>query len=204
VRHRPGPDRHPARKPLRSTLFPLAAAAALLAPLPLHAAPVLNPANGHYYEVVWPGRVLTWEEAHDEAAASTYLGMQGYLATITSAEEQAFIEHLLEDFLEQFPVANHTNFFLAVVTPPRKGSGAGLRALKRAPSSGKEALMAVPSPAPTSLGRPFRAAPCNRTTRAAPTLSDHRVQHGTRWAVHVERFRTGPASLHRGVLPDRA
>ena len=45
--------------------------------------------NGHYYEFV--SDVTTWDAAEAAAAASSYLGLDGYLATVTSAEEQAFI-----------------------------------------------------------------------------------------------------------------
>jgi hypothetical protein len=44
------------------------------------------PSTGHYYEyVVDIG--ITWTNARDVAAARTYFGLEGYLATITSAEE---------------------------------------------------------------------------------------------------------------------
>ncbi|WP_171013797.1 lectin-like protein [Chitinivorax sp. B] len=46
-------------------------------------------ANGHWYEFV--SAPVNWETAKNNAAASTYLGMTGYLATIISAEEQNFI-----------------------------------------------------------------------------------------------------------------
>ena len=49
-----------------------------------------NPGNGHFYQFVnVPGD--TWFQARDAAAASTYLGLKGYLATITSASEETFI-----------------------------------------------------------------------------------------------------------------
>ncbi|MBU2927128.1 T9SS type B sorting domain-containing protein [Winogradskyella psychrotolerans] len=44
------------------------------------------PSTGHYYFYVSnPG--ITWTEARDAAAAQTYFGLQGYLATLTSEEE---------------------------------------------------------------------------------------------------------------------
>ncbi|NVK02375.1 MAG: tandem-95 repeat protein, partial [Oceanospirillaceae bacterium] len=45
--------------------------------------------NGHFYEVV--ETLSTWTEAKALAESRTFYGMQGYLATITSAEENAFI-----------------------------------------------------------------------------------------------------------------
>ena len=49
-----------------------------------------NPGNGHFYQFVGaPGD--TWFQARDAAAASTYLGLKGYLATLTSASENAFV-----------------------------------------------------------------------------------------------------------------
>lgn len=54
---------------------------------------VANPENGHFYEFV--GGTFTWTEARDAAAASTYLGMQGYLATVTSEAENNFLANTL-------------------------------------------------------------------------------------------------------------
>lgn len=58
----------------------------------VYAQPILNPANGHYYERIDFDGYPTWYEARDYAASLSYMGMQGHLVTITSAEEQAFIE----------------------------------------------------------------------------------------------------------------
>ena len=46
--------------------------------------------TGHYYEVV--SATKTWRQAKALAAASTYKGLTGYLVTITSAGENAFIK----------------------------------------------------------------------------------------------------------------
>lgn len=45
--------------------------------------------NGHYYELILA--TLDWDEARDAAAASSFRGSAGYLATVTSAEEQQFL-----------------------------------------------------------------------------------------------------------------
>jgi uncharacterized repeat protein (TIGR01451 family)/uncharacterized repeat protein (TIGR02543 family) len=46
--------------------------------------------NGHFYEFVSsPG--ITWDAASTAASARRYFGLQGYLATVTSAAENAFI-----------------------------------------------------------------------------------------------------------------
>lgn len=44
------------------------------------------PSTGHYYFYV-ANSGITWIEARDAAAAQTYFGLQGYLATLTSQEE---------------------------------------------------------------------------------------------------------------------
>lgn len=44
------------------------------------------PSNGHYYLYI-PNVGITWSAAKAAAQVSTYYGLQGYLATITSAEE---------------------------------------------------------------------------------------------------------------------
>ncbi|MDR3307371.1 MAG: InlB B-repeat-containing protein, partial [Coriobacteriales bacterium] len=52
-----------------------------------------DPTNGreHYYEQVDDYSGLTWLEAYNAAKAHTYNGLQGYLITLTSQEEQDFI-----------------------------------------------------------------------------------------------------------------
>ena len=45
----------------------------------------------HWYEVVAPRGGITWDEAHAAAASAG-----GYLATITSAEENAFVFSLVD------------------------------------------------------------------------------------------------------------
>ncbi|WP_290824908.1 T9SS type B sorting domain-containing protein [Flavobacterium sp.] len=44
------------------------------------------PSNGHYYEYV-PSLGITWTNAKAAAALKTFYGLQGYLATITAADE---------------------------------------------------------------------------------------------------------------------
>jgi|GEM_PF-494699 len=54
-----------------------------------------NPDNGHYYQLINNGSNISWTDARDAAATSTYFGMQGYLVTITSEEENNFIADLI-------------------------------------------------------------------------------------------------------------
>lgn len=44
------------------------------------------PSNGHYYQYI-PNLGITWTNAKAAAQLSTYYGLQGYLATITAADE---------------------------------------------------------------------------------------------------------------------
>ncbi|MGM9514191.1 PEP-CTERM sorting domain-containing protein [Roseateles sp. DB2] len=67
----------------------LALALALVAAGAAHAAPVYNAANGHYYEYF--ADAVTAEQAFTLAAAKSYLGMNGYLTTITSKDENTFV-----------------------------------------------------------------------------------------------------------------
>lgn len=50
--------------------------------------------NGHYYEYI-SGTTLTWTQAKNAAAGKTYFGLKGYLVTVTSAGEQAFVSDKL-------------------------------------------------------------------------------------------------------------
>lgn len=52
------------------------------------------PVTGHFYEYVHAVDIW-WSQARDAAAARTYFGLQGYLATILSAEENAFANEKL-------------------------------------------------------------------------------------------------------------
>lgn len=56
----------------------------------VYAQPILNPVNGHYYELIGDPS-MTWSQARDIAAGRSFMGMQGYLATITSFAEQGFV-----------------------------------------------------------------------------------------------------------------
>jgi hypothetical protein len=53
-------------------------------------------ATGHYYEFV-DALDMNWETALAAAAARTHFGLRGYLATVTSAEENAFIQSRIPD-----------------------------------------------------------------------------------------------------------
>lgn len=65
---------------------------ALSASFTITGATVLNPENGHYYRLL--SEPLTWPQAKAKAESLSYAGGQGYLATITSASEQAFVSSI--------------------------------------------------------------------------------------------------------------
>ena len=54
------------------------------------AAVAYDPGNGHFYEYV-PSTNVLWSTARTNALAASYLGMTGYLATVTSQQENDFI-----------------------------------------------------------------------------------------------------------------
>ncbi|MBR5778569.1 MAG: hypothetical protein IKY22_08920, partial [Bacteroidales bacterium] len=56
---------------------------------------IYNAENGHYYEYV--AGTVTWQNAYNAAKNTTYLGMQGYLATITSLAENRFMTALVSE-----------------------------------------------------------------------------------------------------------
>ena len=47
-----------------------------------------------YYEYV-PGEAYSWSKANDAASASSFLGVNGHLATVTSAGENDFLQGLI-------------------------------------------------------------------------------------------------------------
>ncbi len=69
--------------------FGLALSVTLCAAMPASAAVVVYGGNGHGYEFI--SNAVSYDAALAAASASSYLGQQGYLATVTSAGEQAFI-----------------------------------------------------------------------------------------------------------------
>ncbi|MDW8107142.1 MAG: lectin-like protein [Armatimonadota bacterium] len=79
----------------RSTAFTWVITGILLTlAAPVAAQPVCWSANGHYYEAV-SARNISWSSARTAAEGRSYAGRRGYLATITSAEENAFVWSLL-------------------------------------------------------------------------------------------------------------
>lgn len=65
--------------------------------------------NDHWYEVIWPdlGKIK-WTTANSLASSSTHLGQTGYLATITSAGEQTFLNDLNAAYATASPFHNST------------------------------------------------------------------------------------------------
>jgi hypothetical protein len=58
---------------------------------------VFNPDNGHVYQAVYVDGGIDWADANAAAEASSYGGADGYLATITSEEEDEFIRARLSN-----------------------------------------------------------------------------------------------------------
>lgn len=89
--------------------------------------PVQWSGNGHYYQRILqggetPGFGLSWGAARDGAAAMTYLGVQGHLATIISQGENDFIRASFGG------IAAFTGIWIAAVEPANDGTwtwGAG-------------------------------------------------------------------------------
>ena len=57
--------------------------------------PVLLTDTGHYYEHI--SGVFNWADAQSDAQARTFNGVHGYLATVTSSVENAFLGILAND-----------------------------------------------------------------------------------------------------------
>lgn len=72
----------------------LGALAAIGATSVAQAAPTQWAGNGHYYEVVRD--TLSWQDALAAAQAASFMGMQGYLVTLTSAGENDFVSSLAD------------------------------------------------------------------------------------------------------------
>ena len=139
---------------------------------------LFNPANGHSYEFVDAGGNITWLAAKAAAASRSLFGMQGYLATVTSASENAFIQTKL--------VAQ--GWMGPRMTParaPAKATGFGPRARKPASSSGRAWVEAAAS-----------STACTTTgTRVNPTiLAAARISRSSTWTGIGTTCPTAPAS----------
>lgn len=75
---------------IKKTSGAVACLAVLFSPLAATAAPIQWGGNGHWYELVF-AQGINWFDANAAANASSHMGLSGHLATITSAEENAFI-----------------------------------------------------------------------------------------------------------------
>lgn len=81
-------ERQPPPPPDRSTMrYPACILVATLAPI--SSAQVFNPANGNHYEVVF--QATDWDTADSIASSMTFMGVQGHLATVSSAAEDQFV-----------------------------------------------------------------------------------------------------------------
>jgi hypothetical protein len=68
--------------------------------------PQVQAPNGHIYQFVrtsFGNCGLTWDEAKVAAELHTFCGLRGHLATITSTNEDVFVENLREEFVEAVP-----------------------------------------------------------------------------------------------------
>lgn len=64
------------------------------------ASPVYSLETGHYYDFIRGS--FTWDQARAAAEALSYNGAQGYLATLTSYEEDQFIRSNFSSLVSQF------------------------------------------------------------------------------------------------------
>lgn len=79
---------------LRSVTFQTSSTSSSDRTVSFRIANLISSENGHFYEYV-PANTSNWAEARDAASARTYLGLRGYLATITSNTENDLIAKLI-------------------------------------------------------------------------------------------------------------
>ncbi|MDM8159582.1 C-type lectin domain-containing protein, partial [Labilibaculum sp. K2S] len=76
--------------------------------------------DGHFYEYV--NATITWTQAEAVASAKTYYGLQGYLATVTSANENIFIQNKISDMIWLGGSDRETEGIWKWVTGPESGN----------------------------------------------------------------------------------
>jgi hypothetical protein len=64
-----------------------------------------NPANGHYYQFISAPGILA-ESARTAARGKSYLGLNGYLVTITSEDENEFVRSRIQNALNVWIAAS--------------------------------------------------------------------------------------------------
>lgn len=77
---------------MKRTILGLALASAAVS---AWATPVQFAGNGHWYDII-SAPTITWSDARVGALSGSYLGLQGHLVTITSADEHAFVNALIQ------------------------------------------------------------------------------------------------------------
>jgi hypothetical protein len=82
-------------RPLSSLLLALMLLGGIARPAAAQAAPVYDPANGHWYQLARASRAITWTDARALAEALVFAGYRGHLATVTSAAENQFVSGYL-------------------------------------------------------------------------------------------------------------
>jgi hypothetical protein len=103
---------------------------------------LFNPDNGHFYQFVETGVDTGWTQAKADAQAMSYGGMSGYLATVTSASEQAFVSSKL----------NGEGWFGASDNPTQTGSTESRWFWVTGPEAGTEFWHGTYNGAPCSAG----------------------------------------------------
>jgi hypothetical protein len=81
------------RKPVMKKLI-LAIILTLAFSQAVGAIPILDPNNGHYYEFVKSGTIW-WPQAKEQSDNSSYPGLSGHLATLTTFEENDWVSAIL-------------------------------------------------------------------------------------------------------------
>lgn len=65
------------------------------ASLSAFATPIYDPDNGHYYDIIQSSGI-TWDAAKTAALSQYYNGLEGHLATITSAAEHTYVNTAIQ------------------------------------------------------------------------------------------------------------
>lgn len=201
---------HPTRS--RRLLSPALAALTLaLATATPQAAPVQWTAaaggNDHWYEYVSTVSIFApigFSAARSAALASTHLGLQGYLATVTSAQEQAFIESSFP-FLLGFGASG--NAWLGASDASVEGEWRWLDG----PEAGQLAvytdwLLGQPVSAPGFEDHDYLALNINASVAAAPTrfgwISLTSTDGSFGYVVEYGRSPTGPDPVDPNPVPE--